>query len=148
MFNRGIDVYIYTAKLYLSNWDNLDKKQQKKWRKRFKTVFLGVLYGLGKRSLAERLNCSEEESLQVIEALYTAFPKLREYVTSQQVYPLQHGGYVNTMLGDKLKVLEWNDYCNSTSSRERQNLEARIKRLGCNMPIQGKKVLPSNVVIY
>ena len=130
-------MYIYTAKLYLSNWDKLEKGEQKKWRKRFKTVFLGVLYGLGRRSLAERLNCSEEEAMRVIEALYSAFPKLREYVESQQIYPLQHDGYVNTMLGDKLRVQEWAEYCKTRNPYERRNLEARIKRLGCNMPIQG-----------
>ena len=42
-FNAGEDIYIYSAKLYLGDhWDELDKKQQKMWRKRFKTIFLGV----------------------------------------------------------------------------------------------------------
>ena len=75
--------------------------------------------------------------MRVIEALYSAFPKLREYVESQQIYPLQHDGYVNTMLGDKLRVQEWAEYCKTRNPYERRNLEARIKRLGCNMPIQG-----------
>lgn len=35
--------YIYSAKLYLGDrFDQLDKKQKKMWRKRFKTVFLGM----------------------------------------------------------------------------------------------------------
>lgn len=42
-FNKGEDIYIYSAKLYLGDrFDQLDKKQKKMWRKRFKTVFLGV----------------------------------------------------------------------------------------------------------
>src|SRR5574344_287516 len=58
-FNDGEDVYIYSAKLYLGDgFDKLSGPDKKLWRKRFKTVFLGVLYGLGKTKLAERLSCS------------------------------------------------------------------------------------------
>lgn len=107
------------------------------WRKRFKTIFLGVLYGLGKKSLAERLNASEEEAEEIIQGLYTSFPQLRVYVNAQQQYPLYHGGYINTMLGDKLKVVEYNYYTKAKTRFEKANLEARIQRLGVNLPIQG-----------
>lgn len=110
------------------------------WRKRFKTIFLGVLYGLGKKSLAERLNCSEEEAENIIQGLYTSFPQLRKYVAQQQEYPLEHDGYINTMLGDKLRVKEM-DYLikeRKTGNKwEEKNLIARIQRLGVNLPIQG-----------
>ena len=107
------------------------------WRKRFKTIFLGVLYGLGKNSLAARLNSSVEEAENIIQGLYKAFPKLREYVASQQLYPLQHNGYINTFFGDKLKIEEWKYYLKAKNERERKNQEARIQRLGVNLPIQG-----------
>lgn len=137
-FNTGEDIYIYSAKLYIGDrWEELDKKQQKMWRKRFKTIFLGVLYGLGRKSLAERLNATEEEAEDIIQGLYKSFPKLREYVASQQQYPLTHDGYINTMLGDKLQVQEWKYYQAATNQREKKNQEARIQRLGVNLPIQG-----------
>ena len=138
-FNAGEDIYIYSAKLYLGDrWDTLDKKQQKIWRKRFKTIFLGVLYGLGKKSLAERLNATEEEAEDIIQGLYKSFPKLREYVATQQQYPFSHNGHVNTMLGDKLQVQEWKYYQQARpGSGEQKNLKARIERLGVNLPIQG-----------
>ena len=41
------------------------------------------------------------------------------------------------MLGDKLKVVEWKYLLKATNNRERNNLIARIKRLGVNLPIQG-----------
>lgn len=107
------------------------------WRKRFKTIFLGVLYGLGKKSLAERLNCSEQEADKIIQGLYTSFPKLREYVAVQQQFPLEHGGYINTMLGDRLKVQEYTWYLDAATMWEKKNLESRIQRLGVNLPIQG-----------
>ena len=41
-FNKGEDIYIYSAKLYLGDkFDKLDKNGKKMWRKRFKTIFLG-----------------------------------------------------------------------------------------------------------
>ena len=38
-FNKGEDIYIYSAKLYLGDrFDQLDKKQKKMWRKRYLKV--------------------------------------------------------------------------------------------------------------
>ena len=99
------------------------------------TPWKNWLYGLGKKSLAERLNATEEEAEDIIQGLYKSFPKLREYVASQQQYPLTHDGYINTMLGDKLQVQEWKYYQAATNQREKKNQEARIQRLGVNLPI-------------
>ena len=98
-----------------------------------KTIFLGVLYGLGKTSLAERLECDIEEEDRIIQSLYKSFPQLRVYVEGQGEYPLDHDGYIRTMLGDKLKVVEWKYLLKATNNRERNNLIARIKRLGVNL---------------
>ena len=106
--------------------------------KKFKSNrFLGILYGLGKKSLAERLNCTIEESDKIIASLYKNFPQLRTYIDHQSEYPFKHDGYVNTILGDKLKLVEWKYYQKATNRREKANLEARIKRLGINLCIQG-----------
>lgn len=45
LFSSGIDVYVYSAKIYLGEegWNKLSKKEQKTYRKKFKTVFLGVV---------------------------------------------------------------------------------------------------------
>ena len=131
-FIKGEDIYIYSAKLYLPDFDSLSSKDKKMWRKRFKTIFLGVLYGLGKRSLAERLNCSEDEAEDIIQGLYKSFPKLREYVASQQQYPFDHNGYINTFLGDKLKLDEWRFYEKATNQSDIRSLTSRIQRLGVN----------------
>ena len=44
-FNKGEDIYVYSAKLYLGDrFDQLDKKQKKMWRKRYlKVPFQGVM---------------------------------------------------------------------------------------------------------
>lgn len=140
-FRKGEDIYIYSAKLYLGDsFDRLDSAAKKAWRKKFKTVFLGVLYGLGKKSLAERLNCSEEEAEHIIQGLYKSFPKLREYVEKQQNYPFEHNGYINTMLGDKLKLSEYDLYLKALKEGDQwqaKNLAAKVQRRGVNFPIQG-----------
>lgn len=87
--------------------------------------------------MAERLNCSEDEAEKIIQGLYKSFPKLREYVALQQKYPLEHDGFVNTMLGDKLCVAEYGYYKKAKNDWEKKNLIARINRLGVNLPIQG-----------
>lgn len=56
----------------------------------------------------------------------------------QGQYPLDHDGYINTMLGDKLRIREFYEYLPKATTRgEVNNLIARIKRLGVNLPIQG-----------
>ena len=96
-----------------------------------------VLYGLGKKSLAERLNCSLEEAEHIIEGLYTSFPKLREYIAKQQQYVFDEQGYINTMLGDKLKIKEYDLWKKATDKWEKGNLKSRCERLAVNLPIQG-----------
>lgn len=139
-FNSGQDVYIKTAKIFLDEdgWNKLNDKDKKTWRKKFKTIFLGILYGLGKNSLAERLNCSTEDAENIIQTVYNAYPELDEYIKQQQNYPFSHEGKINTFFGDILVPKEWEYYNEATTQREKKNLEARIKRLGVNLPIQGQ----------
>lgn len=137
LFDNGIDVYINTARLYYKDFDSMPKGEQKKKRKEFKTVFLGILYGLGVKSLAERLNCSEDDARSIIDAVYQAYPKLREYIASQQQYPFTHDGAVNTFFGNRLVPIEWEWYKKSTDPRDQRQLKAKIQRLGVNYPIQG-----------
>ncbi len=96
-----------------------------------------VLYGLGKKSLAERLNCSLEEAENIIEGLYTSFPKLREYIAKQQQYVFDRQGFINTMLSDRLRIKEYDLWKNSNDKWEKNNLKARCERLAVNLPIQG-----------
>lgn len=56
-------------------------------------------------------------------------------MANQQQYPFSHDGFINSMLGDKLQIQEWKYYQNSHSQKEKNNLKARIERLGVNLPI-------------
>lgn len=140
LFNNGIDVYIDTAIKHFGEevWNSFSDKEKGKKRKAFKQIYLGILYGLGKQNLAARLDSTVEEAESLIQAVYKAYPQLRVYVQSQGEYPLEHNGYINTFLGDKLRLREFYDYLPKASTeREKNNIIARIKRLGVNLPIQG-----------
>lgn len=138
MFKNNIDVYVHTAKILLKDrWEGLDKKEKKDWRKKFKTTYLGILYGQGCAALASRLNITKDAAQEIIDQIYTSYPKLREYVKKQQEYPLQHNGEVSTFFGDRLVVDEWKYYVKATDPYEKKSLAARISREGCNYPIQG-----------
>ena len=107
-----------------------------------------VLYGLGKKSLAERLNCSLEEAENIIEGLYTSFPKLREYIAKQQQYVFDRQGFINTMLSDKLRIKEYDLWKKATDKWEKNNLKARCERLAVNLPIQGGTASINKIVAY
>ena len=52
------------------------------------------------------------------------------------------------MLGDKLQIQEWKYYLKASSQRDKNNQEARIKRLGVNLPIQGGTSSINKIVPY
>jgi len=137
-FELRQDAYNYTAQLYLGkeNWEKLDKKEKKRLRGSFKTITLGLMYGLGKQSLADRINCSVEEAQRLIDVFYTAYPRVKEYVKEQGDYVFTHDGFVNTLFGDKIQPEEWKYYLEAPTQREKKNLEARLKRLGVNLPMK------------
>jgi hypothetical protein len=137
-FENRIDVYNYTAQLYVGkeNWEKLSKKEKKELRGKFKTVTLGLMYGLGKQSLAARLFCTVEEAQKLIDVFYTAYPRVKDYIKEQGDYVLNHDGYVNTLFKDKLQPIEWKYYLEAPTQREKKNQEARLRRLGVNLPIR------------
>ena len=138
MFKNNIDVYIATAKSYLQDrWDTLTKKEQKAFRKTFKTVTLALMYGQGVNALASRLNITKQDAQAIVDQVYTSYPKLREYIKEQQEYPLHHNGRVRTFFGDVLVAEEWKYYLKATDPYEKKALAARIGRAGSNYPIQG-----------
>ena len=74
----------------------------------------------------------------IIQSLYKSFPQLRHYVESQGKYPMEHNGYINTMLGDKLRLREYYEFLPKAKTKsERNNIISRVQRLGVNLPIQG-----------
>lgn len=109
---------------------------------------MGLLYGLGVKNLSSQLSCSEQEAEQLRNSVLNEYPKLREYVESQQQYPFDNSrnsagpghwgpGTINTFFGDRLYLREWDYLKKAKDDRERNNIIARIKRLAVNLVIQG-----------
>lgn len=136
-FIKNEDIYVFTGKMYKPNgpWDT-DPTFKKVWRKKMKTVFLGILYGLGAKSLAERLNCSEAEALNIIDSVFKTFPKLKEYIENQQKYPFNNNGQVNTFFGDIMYSPDYK-YLYHSDGRLDRAVKARVERHAVNLPIQG-----------
>jgi hypothetical protein len=105
LFETGQDVYIYTAKSMLGadKWDSFDKAEKKKWRKIFKVVYLAVAYRMSARTLGTNLNVPEAEAQGYIDSLFGQFPVLEKFIEENSNFPMQHGGYINTELGDALR---------------------------------------------
>jgi DNA polymerase I len=69
-------------------------------RKRIKSVFLGIMYGMGSKTLAESINSTEEEAEQIIQDFFKAYPKVKEFVEKSHRFA-EENEYVETMFGRK-----------------------------------------------
>lgn len=120
-------------------WNNFDKAEKKKWRKVFKVVYLAVAYRMSARSLAMQLNVAEEEAQGYIDSLFDQFPTLKKFIEENASYPISHNGYVNTELGDTLRVPDYRFlYEKDKFGRKRFNPSAarRCDSWGINARIQ------------
>lgn len=141
LFETGQDVYIYTAKSMLGEkkWNGFDKGEKKKWRKIFKVVYLAVAYRMSARTLGQQLNVPEEEAQGYITSLFDQFPVLEKFIEENSSYPINHDGYVNTELGDRLRVPEYRFlYEKDQFGRPRFNSSAarKLDSAGINFRIQ------------
>jgi DNA polymerase I-like protein with 3'-5' exonuclease and polymerase domains len=150
-FTEGTDIYIHTAKQYLGEdgWNKLDKAHKKMWRKHFKQLFLALLYGMQERLLSEKLSVDIPTARKLRETVLSEYPKLKEYVESQQSYPFDESrnsapkmgcwgpGTINTFFGDRLYLREWDYLKKAKDERERNSIKAKIQRLAVNLVVQG-----------
>ena len=72
-------------------------------RQQAKTIFLGKIYGLGKKKLIRQLGCGEKEAQDLIYEFDSLFPRAKAYMkeTIREVY---ENGYVWTRYGKRLVV--------------------------------------------
>ena len=55
------------------------------------------------RTLGTNLNVPEAEAQGYIDSLFGQFPVLEKFIEENSNFPMQHGGYINTELGDALR---------------------------------------------
>ena len=97
-------------------------------RQRAKAINFGLLYGMEAHGLAERLEISREEAKEHIDAYFTSFPAVQEFMASV-VVDAKRLGYTETLFGRRRYLPE----LTSDNWRVRQMGE----RMALNAPVQG-----------
>ena len=124
-FNNNLDIHTDTAsKVFGINIDEVNSDH----RRKAKTINFGIIYGISPYGLAKQLKCSANEAKDFINAYFSRFPKIRDYMEDIK-HQLDYNGYVETLF--KRRV-----YINGNDSKN-QRLRAFAERQAINAPIQG-----------
>ena len=110
----------------LSVTDKLYGKQLDKLRTNIKRVVFGILYGAGKKKISATAGIPVAQAEIIIEALFTMFPTLKEYVYNTHLQ-IEHVNAVETFFGRRRRFA-YRGMANQ--------LQARAKRQGVNFKIQ------------
>lgn len=97
-------------------------------RSQAKTANFGINYGITPFGLSERLGISMKEGKQLIDAYFTQFPKVKDYM-DESIVKAREKGYAETAFGRRR-------YLPNISSRNGVQ-RAFDERNAINMPIQG-----------
>lgn len=73
-------------------------------RKRIKSVFLGIMYGMGAFTLAQNIQSTVEEAEQIIDDFFKSYPKVKEFV-DQTYKEAEEQEYVETLFGRKRRFI-------------------------------------------
>ncbi len=123
-FQEGQDIHAATAaNLFHVPLAAVDKNQ----RRLAKTVVFGVIYGISSFGLAQRTSLSRSEAQELIDALFTRFPGLRDYI-EQTLERGRRDGFVESLFGRRRPMPD----LNSSTAQRRQAAE----REAINAPIQ------------
>lgn len=112
-YKDGKDLYAVIASKCFSNdyEDNLEfrpstgelQPEGKARRSKAKTILLGITYGMGANTLAERMNLSVQEANKIIEDFYLGFPGVKKLTEASQQM-LREKGYVTDMFGRRRHI--------------------------------------------
>jgi len=124
-FKNNQDIHKATASLiYNCKIDEVSDEM----RERAKRVNFGIVYGLTSYGLSKDLNIPVDEAQIFIDAYFSRYPKVKDYI-DQQINFAKENGFVKTILGRKRYIPE----INSKNMGIRQFAE----RQAVNTPIQG-----------
>ena len=124
-FDSGTDIHNATA-AQVFGVDETDVSIEQ--RSKAKMVSYGLAYGMESYGLSQRLNIPVEEGAEILEAYFTAFPKVKSFM-EDVVAETRERGYTETMFGRRRPIPE----LSAGNYRVRQAAE----RQAMNAPIQG-----------
>ena len=124
-FNNDLDIHTDTAsKVFGINIDQVNSDH----RRKAKTINFGIIYGISPYGLAKQLKCSANEAKDFINAYFSRFPRIRDYMEDIK-QQLDLNGYVETLFKRRI-------YINGNDSKN-QRLRGFAERQAINAPIQG-----------
>ena len=118
----------------------MGKDEKKKWRKSFKTILLGLIYGMGQKTLSGRLGIAETLARELMDLVLGEFKILKVYVEKNMQYPLDHDGFVNQIYGDTLRSRSWR-FAHKPDGKVDHYEETKVQRHGINWIIQSSSAL-------
>ena len=124
-FQEGLDIHTATAARV---WDTPPAQVTSDQRRTAKMINFGLLYGMEAFGLADRLGISRDEARDHIDAYFSQFHKVKEYMSSV-VTLARNQGYTTTLFGRRRYLPE----LKSDNFRIRQMGE----RMALNAPVQG-----------
>ncbi len=124
-FNNGKDVHKITASFIygLEEKDITDSM-----RETAKRVNFGIIYGLTSFGLSRDLGITVDEAQSFIDAYFSRYPKVKDYV-QEQINHAKKTGFVTTILGRRRYIPEINN--------KNQSIRQLAQRQAINTPIQG-----------
>jgi len=125
-FRNNEDIHSSTAAqlFHLDNPGEVTREQ----RRKAKTANFGIIYGISAFGLSQRLNIPRKEAKEIIDAYFSNFSGVKQYM-DQRIAAARQDGYVETIWGRK-RFLENINSRNAT-------LRAMAERNAINAPIQG-----------
>ena len=124
-FASGADIHTATAARV---WGLPEESIDPGTRSRAKMINFGLAYGMNAFGLASRLGIAPDEAQEHIDAYFSRFPKIREYL-DRQVARAAAEGFTETLLGRRRYIPE----LQASNPRVRD----LGRRMALNAPIQG-----------
>ncbi len=124
-FKHNIDIHAKTAsEVFNVPVEEVTKEQ----RGRAKAVNFGIVYGISDFGLSKGINTSRKEAKEYIDAYFSKFPKVKEYMNNIAQFARENG-YVSTLFGRRR-------YLNDINSKN-YTMRSFAERTAFNTPIQG-----------
>ncbi|XP_030370750.1 DNA polymerase theta [Scaptodrosophila lebanonensis] len=112
-----------------AHWNKIPESEvSEQLRNGTKQICYGIVYGMGMRSLAESLKCTEQEAQMISEQFHVAYAGIRAY-TVKVVKFARNNGYVETITGRRRYL----DHINSGEP----HLKSQAERQAINSTVQG-----------
>jgi len=124
-FEKNLDIHAATASQV---FDIPLSQVSEDQRRKAKEINFGIIYGMSKYGLSNRLEISVEEAEQFIYNYFSTYPKIQDFMR-QTIAEADKNGYVKTMKGRRRNLLQ-------IHSSNRQ-LREFAERTSINTPIQG-----------